>query len=135
MGKGMLSNKKLVLWIAIGFVAVVYLLGVLWFGFSVTQRRIDDVLPVPYGTPLSGCDYLKKYHLREVPEGDASMWLLQDFLTITFDKEMLLDPECLGRLVSDVASTTRNRRYDRKVVIRIYDNKSKTTEYRLIINP
>lgn len=135
MKQGSSRKQKLVLWVSISFVGVAYLLCALWFGFSVTQRRIDDVIPAPYGMQISGCDYLKKYHLREVPEGDANMWLLQDFLTITFDKEILSDPECLGRLVSDVAITTRNRRYDSKVVIRVYDNRSKTTEYRLIINP
>ena len=128
------AQKNKTSWaICVGFIGIVYLGTVFWYAFSVTQRRIDEVLPVPYGTPLAKCEYLKKYHLREVPVGDANAWLFQDYLTLTFDKRILDDPDCLGNLISDIASTMKARSYRREVVIRIFDNSHKLVVHRIVL--
>lgn len=109
---------------------VVYLLGVLWCGYTVSDKHLEDVLP--HSTAgNSKCDYLAKYLLSKGPKGDANAWLWEDYLDINFDSTILNDQICLGALLSEMSGNILAKKYHSKIEMRFLNRQDENVLIRL----
>ena len=111
------SQWKRSLLIGIVATCAVYLLAVLWCGYMVRDKSLEEVLPHSSASNAT-CDYLTKYLLSKGPKGDANPWLLENYLGINFDSAILNDQICLGALLSDMSRNILTKNYHSKIEMR-----------------
>ncbi len=129
------NRKHQIRWIiSLVLLLAAYLLAAFWCGLSLSQKRMEDILPHSTATNTS-CDYLTKYHVTKVPGHDTNMWLLDSYLELTFDSAILSDPICLGTLLSDMSSYMTAGHYNESVKLRFLDKHGKFVRVRFTLSP